>query len=212
MDLAAGETLSHYRLVEKIGEGGMGVVWKALDTKLNRHVAIKVLRTELTADPDRRRLFLREARAAAAVTHPNIVTIHEVDEAGGITFLAMELAEGKTLRSLIGRRPLPIQDALRIAAQIAEGLTRAHQARVVPRDLKPDNVIVERDQHPKILDFGLAKLFEQRDELSSSDLSLAGTLTEEMTWEGKILGTAAYMSPWTRAPTYSRSASCCTNW
>jgi serine/threonine protein kinase/tetratricopeptide (TPR) repeat protein len=190
-----GQTLSHYRLLETIGEGGMGVVWKALDIKLNRHVAIKVLPPELTADPDRRRRFLREARTAAAVTHPNIATIHEIDEVDGITFIAMELIQGKTLRAVIGGRPIPILDALSIAIEIAEGLTQAHQAGIVHRDLKPDNVMIGGDGHPKILDFGLAKLLEQRQEALRSQLSQEETRTEEMTREGKILGTAAYMSP-----------------
>jgi serine/threonine protein kinase len=134
--------LSHYRIVEKIGEGGMGVVWKALDTKLHRHIALKVLPPELIADPERRRRFQREARAAAAVPHPNIVTIYEIGEVDGVTFIAMELVEGRTLRSVLGGRPMPIPEALRIAAEIAEGLTRAHQHGIVHRDLKPDNLIL----------------------------------------------------------------------
>jgi serine/threonine protein kinase len=107
-EVQPGGVLSHYRLVEKIGEGGMGVVWKALDTTLNRHVALKLLPSELTGDPERQRRFLREARTAAAVTHPNIVTIYEVGEADGVTFLSMELVEGRALRSVIGGRPMPI--------------------------------------------------------------------------------------------------------
>ena len=129
-----GDVLAHYRLVEKIGEGGMGVVWKALDTRLNRHVALKLLRPELTADPERYRRFLREARTAAAVTHPNIVTIHEVDEAAGTTFLCMELVEGRTLRAAISGRPLAIPEALRIAAEVADGLARAHRDGIIHRD------------------------------------------------------------------------------
>ncbi|HET7237951.1 MAG TPA: serine/threonine-protein kinase, partial [Terrimicrobiaceae bacterium] len=149
--------LSHYRLVTKIGEGGMGVVWKALDTNLNRHIALKLLPEALTADPDRRRRFVREARTAAGVTHPNIVTIHEIDEVDGVTLIAMELVEGRSLRSVIGSRPIPIPKALRIAAEIAEGLARAHQDHIVHRDLKPENVILGSDGHSRILDFGLAK-------------------------------------------------------
>ena len=187
--------LSHYRLVEKIGEGGMGVVWKALDTRLDRHIALKLLPPELTADPERQRRFLREARSAAAVTHPNIVTIHEIDEAGGITFIAMELVEGRSLRTVIGGQPIPIPEALRIATGIAEGLARAHQDRIVHRDLKPENVILGSDGRPRILDFGLAKLVEHQQEALRSQLSLEKTRTGEMTREGKILGTPAYMSP-----------------
>jgi TolB-like protein/tetratricopeptide (TPR) repeat protein len=190
-----GQTLSHYRLVKKIGEGGMGVVWKALDTRLNRHVAIKVLPTELTADAERRRRFLREARTAAAVTHLNIVTIYEIDEADGVTFIAMELVEGRTLRSMIGGRPLPIPEALRLATGIAEGLARAHGARIVHRDLKPENVIIGADDHPRILDFGLAKLVEQQHDALRSQLSRDETRTEEMPRAGAVLGTPAYMAP-----------------
>ncbi len=117
-----GQKLSHYRLVEKIGEGGMGVVWKARDEKLRRDVALKVLPAKLVEDPERRRRLLREARSAAAINHPNIATVHEVDEADGTVFIAMELVEGKTLRSLLGGKPLAIPEALRIATEIAEGL------------------------------------------------------------------------------------------
>ena len=186
--------LSHYRLLEKIGEGGMGVIWKTLDTKLNRHTALKVLPPELTADPERRRRLLREARAAAAVTHPNIATIYEVGEFDGITFISMELVEGRTLRSVIAGRPMTIGEALRLGAEIAEGLARAHQAGIVHRDLKPDNIMVGADGRPKILDFGLAKLVEQREALLSQ-LSQQDTRVEEMTREGTIFGTTAYMSP-----------------
>ncbi len=187
--------LSHYRLLEKIGEGGMGVIWKALDTRLGRHTALKVLPPELTADPERRRRLLREARTAAAVTHPNIATIYEVGEFDGITFISMELVEGRTLRAVIGGRPLPIAEALRLGAEIAEGLARAHHAAIVHRDLKPDNIIIGADGRPKILDFGLAKLVERQQEALRSQLSQQVTRTEDVTREGTILGTAAYMSP-----------------
>ncbi len=186
--------LSHYRLVEKIGEGGMGVVWKAHDDKLRRDVALKVLPSKLVGDPERRRRFLREARTAAAVTHPNIAVVHEVDEADGVTFIAMELLEGKNLRALMAGASLPISDALDIAVGIAQGLVHAHRSRIVHRDLKPENVIVGSDRQVKILDFGLAKIHEER-EARQSQLSQAETVTEEMTREGRILGTPAYMSP-----------------
>ena len=190
-----GDVLAHYRLVEKIGEGGMGVVWKALDTRLDRHVALKLLRPELTADPERYRRFLREARTAAAVTHPNIVTIHEVDEAAGTTFLCMELVEGRTLRAAISGRPLAIPEALRIAAEVADGLARAHRDGIIHRDLKPENVILDVDGNAKILDFGLAKLVESRRQSLSATLSEEETRSVELTGTGVILGTAAYMSP-----------------
>ena len=195
MKALPGQMLSHYRLLEKIGEGGMGVIWKALDTRLSRHAALKVLPPELTADPERRRRLLREARTAAAVTHPNIATIYEVGEFEGTTYIAMELVEGRTLRSVMGGRPMPIQEALGLAAGIAEGLARAHQAGIVHRDLKPDNIIIGAGGHPKILDFGLAKLVEQQREILLSQASQQETVTGDLTREGTILGTPAYMSP-----------------
>jgi eukaryotic-like serine/threonine-protein kinase len=195
MPVQPNRVLSHYRLVEKIGEGGMGVVWKALDTKLNRHIALKLLPGALTADPERRRRFVREARTAAAVTHLNIVTIYEIDESDGVTFIAMELVEGRSLASVIGSQPIPIPEALRIATEIAEGLARAHQDHIVHRDLKPENIIIGVDGHPRILDFGLAKLVEHQHEALRSQLSRNETRTEELTREGRILGTPAYMSP-----------------
>jgi len=195
LSLAAGREFSHYRLVEKIGEGGMGVVWKALDTRLDRHIAVKVLPPELTADDERRRRFLREARTAAAVTHPNIVTIHEIDEADGFTFIAMELVEGRTLRAVIGTDPLQIPEAVRIATGIAAGLARAHRARIVHRDLKPDNVVIGTDGRPRILDFGLAKLVEQRQKTLRTHLSRRHSGGPRLTVEGTLLGTSAYMSP-----------------
>ena len=190
-----GKTLSHFRILAEIGKGGMGVVYKARDEKLRRDVALKVLPPELVGDEERRARFLREARAAAAINHPNIATIHEVDEADGVIFIAMELVEGKTLRSLIRGRSLHIPDALKIATGIAAGLAEAHKAGVVHRDLKPENIIVRENHQPKILDFGLAKLLEERKEVRPSKLTQADTLTQEMTREGQILGTAAYMSP-----------------
>src|SRR5713101_6459868 len=168
MPVEPGQMLSHYRLVEKIGEGGMGIVYRARDEKLRRHVARKVLPPELVADKERRRRFLQEARAAAAVSHPNIATIYEVDEAGGVIFIAMELVEGKTLRCFLRGHPLSIPEAASIATEIAEGLAHAHKARVIHRDLKPENVIVGPEQQVKILDFGLAKLLEDREGLSGS--------------------------------------------
>ena len=197
-----GTTLSHFRILANLGEGGMGVVYRAEDEKLRRPVALKVLPPDLVANEERRLRFLREARAAAAVTHPNIATIYEVGEAPdptghgpGIVFIAMELVEGKTLRELIGGRALPLKEAVRLACEVAEGLAQAHQAQVVHRDLKPDNVVVTAAGHPKILDFGLAKLLQEPGEERQADLSRLATISGEMTREGKIFGTAAYMSP-----------------
>ena len=187
--------LSHYRLVEKIGAGGMGVVYRAHDTRLKRDVAIKVLSPQLISDPQLRRRFRREAQAAAAVTHSNIATIHEIDEANGVTFIVMELVDGRSLRSLIRDGPLPINDVVRIASELAEGLARAHEARIVHRDLKPDNVLLASDRHVKILDFGLAKLLEDRNAAQHAAASQVPTGTDEVTRQGQIVGTPSYMSP-----------------
>jgi TolB-like protein/Flp pilus assembly protein TadD/tRNA A-37 threonylcarbamoyl transferase component Bud32 len=190
--------LSHYRLVEKIGEGGMGIVWKALDTELNRHVAVKILPPELTADAERRLRFKREAQAAAALNHPHIATIHEVGEHEGSPFLVMELVEGKSLRALVHRRPLPLEEWLRLALPIAQALAHAHQNGVVHRDLKPENVLVTSDGQVKLLDFGLAKLLhpEKLPEASAREVSTRlETISRELTRAGKVLGTVAYMSP-----------------
>ncbi len=197
-----GRNLSHFRIVAKIGEGGMGVVYRAEDEKLRRPVAIKVLPPDLTGDEERRMRFLREARAAAAVIHPNIAAIHEIDEADGIVFIAMELVEGRTLRQLMGGRPLSVKEALGVATQTADALARAHQAQVIHRDLKPENVVVSGDGRVKLLDFGLAKLPEKGRSpegrggaAPDADPSRLDTISGEMTREGRIFGTAAYMSP-----------------
>ena len=170
----------------------MGVVYRATDERLRRTVALKVLPEALARDDERRRRPLREARAAAAVTHPNIATVHDVGEADGRVFIAMEYVEGPTLRARLADGALAAPAALRIALQIARGLAKAHQANVVHRDLKPDNVIVG-ENHVKILDFGLAKL---RDEDAATPSALEHQETEtELTRQGKVLGTPAYMSP-----------------
>ncbi|MEE8184120.1 MAG: serine/threonine-protein kinase, partial [Acidobacteriota bacterium] len=168
-----GKTLSHFRILSQIGKGGMGVVYRARDERLRRDVAIKILPAELVSNEERRRRFLREARAAAAVNHPNIATIHEIDEADGVVFIAMELVEGKTLRKRLREGSIPLSEVTRVASGIAEGLARAHQARIIHRDLKPENIIIGPGGHPKILDFGLAKVLEVQEEGSRSDLSQA---------------------------------------
>ena len=189
-----GKQLSHFRIVEKIGEGGMGVVYRAEDQKLGRHVALKVMRPEFVANEERRRRFIREARTAASVTHPNIVTVHEIDEVDGITFIAMELLDGKGLGVHLGGRALASDDAIRIAVDVAEGLAQAHAAGVVHRDLKPDNVIVGPGQQITILDFGLAKLHDEARSTGASDTDVQ-TASLDATRDGRILGTVAYMSP-----------------
>ncbi len=156
----AGRTISHYRVVEEISRGGMGIVYRATDTRLNRDVALKVLPAELTTDPDRRDRFIREARAASALEHPNIAVIHDVGDEDGVSFIAMELVRGDKLsdaisKGIVARSP---SRAIDIATQIAEALSRAHSQGVVHRDLKPANVMLTEDGNAKVIDFGLAKL------------------------------------------------------
>ena len=158
-----GRTLSHFEVLEKLGEGGMGVVYKARDTQLNRFVALKLLPSDKIADPERRRRFIQEARAASSLSHPNIVTIYEISQVDGADFIAMEFVAGLTLDQSIPRNGMKLTEALRIAVQVADGLARAHAGGIVHRDLKPSNIIIataEGRRRPivKILDFGPAKL------------------------------------------------------
>jgi Tol biopolymer transport system component/predicted Ser/Thr protein kinase len=186
-----GKTVSHYRILEKLGGGGMGVVYKAEDTKLGRTVALKVLPPERVADPNRKRRFVQEARAASALNHPNIITIYDIDEAEGVHYIAMEYVEGKTLDRLIARHGLRVNEALKYAVQMATALAKAHSAGIVHRDLKPTNVMVTDDGLVKVLDFGLAMLTEAA---PTGDAETAVTL-EPTTEEGTIVGTVGYMSP-----------------
>ena len=186
-----GQRVAHYQILEKLGQGGMGVVYKARDTHLDRFVALKVLPRERVADADRRRRFVQEAKAASALNHPNIVTIHDIDDASGVHFIAMEYVAGKALSELIGRKGLRPIDALEYAVQIAGALAKAHAAGIIHRDLKPSNIMVGEDGQVKVLDFGLAKLTEAGG-LAEDDPTR--TLKAE-TAEGTILGTVAYMSP-----------------
>jgi len=186
-----GKTLSHYRIVEKVGAGGMGEVYRATDTRLGRDVAVKMLPEEFARDPERLARFEREARLLAALNHPHIAAIHGLEEADGVRFLAMEMVPGVTLAERIAEGPLPVEEALRIATQIAEALEAAHEKGIVHRDLKPANVKVTPEGRVKVLDFGLAKAFEA--EGAADDRS--PTLTAAATRAGVVLGTAAYMSP-----------------
>ncbi len=192
MTLRLGQMLSRYKLLEQIGEGGMGVIFRAMDGRLNRQVAIKVLHPHLTAEPGRRERFVREAHAAGALTHPYIATVHEVDEADGLTFIVMEFVEGRTLRSLIKEGPVAPAAAARLGCEIAEGLGHAHATGIVHRDLKPENIVVRPDNHPKILDFGVAKVLHEEAFAGDSPL---GSKSDPLTREGRILGTVGYMSP-----------------
>jgi serine/threonine protein kinase/Tol biopolymer transport system component len=186
-----GQTISHYRILEKLGGGGMGVVYKAEDTKLGRTIALKVLPPERVADPNRKRRFIQEARAASALNHPNIITIYDIDEAEGVHFIAMEYVAGKTLERLITRHGLGLNEALKYAVQMAAALAKAHSAGIVHRDLKPTNVMVTDDGLVKVLDFGLAKLTEAVPTGEAETVATVGPTTEE----GTIVGTVGYMSP-----------------
>ncbi len=188
-----GQTLSHYKVIEKIGQGGMGEVYRAEDTNLSREVAIKVLPEQFTQDPQRLARFEREAKLLASLNHPNIAAIHSFEHSDDTHFLVLELVPGETLAERVAKGPVPVEEALEICRQIAEGVEAAHEKGVIHRDLKPANVKVTPEGKVKILDFGLAKAFEA--ETPVTDISQSPTLTEEMTRAGVILGTAAYMSP-----------------
>jgi tRNA A-37 threonylcarbamoyl transferase component Bud32 len=191
-----GKELKHFKIEKLLGKGGMGVVYRARDVRLDRPVALKVLRADLTANPDRRRRFLQEAKAASAVTHPSIAQIYDVDEIEGTTFIAMEFVEGQTVSQLIDKRELDLIGSVEIALQVAEGLSKAHEANIVHRDIKSDNIMVTRDGHAKLLDFGLAKLLDPVAADEESDVQdLKETETFAHTSPGTVMGTAAYMSP-----------------
>ena len=187
-------TIAHYRIIEPIGAGGMGAVYKAYDKKLHRIVALKLLPPEYISQQDRRRRFLQEARAASALNHPHILTVYEIGEDDGKPYIAMEYVEGETLRQKIRSRALQIKETLEIAIQIAEGLAKAHEAGIIHRDLKPENLMIRRDGYAKILDFGLAKLVAQRELALAAD-SGQKTLIKVETEAGTLLGTVNYMSP-----------------
>ena len=190
-----GDRIKHYEIEKLLGKGGMGVVYLARDVRLDRPVAFKVLKPELTSDPDRRRRFLREAQAASAVTHPAIAQIYDVDEEGETIFIAMEFVEGRTVRQLITDQELDLSAAVEIALQVSEGLGRAHAKGIVHRDIKSDNIMVTPDGHAKILDFGLAKLLDPSAGQTSDGQDPAEMETVAQTQLGTVMGTIAYMSP-----------------
>ncbi|MGB3564785.1 MAG: serine/threonine-protein kinase, partial [Thermoanaerobaculia bacterium] len=185
-----GKTLSHFKILDKLGEGGMGAVYLAEDLELNRQVALKVLPAEMASDPERLSRFEREAKAVAALNHPNIVTIYSVEEADQVRFISMELVKGKSLEQMIGPRGLPVEQFFTIAAPLADALSAAHQSGITHRDLKPANIMVTDEGRVKVLDFGLAKL--QTVDPGAADPDLP---TQALTQEGMVMGTVPYMSP-----------------
>src|SRR5262245_47211368 len=190
-----GRKLSHYMLLEELHRGEVQIVFRARDDKLNREVALKVLPPELVQEPERRQRFVTEAKASASLEHPHIGVIHEIDEAGGVVFIAVELLKGPSLASRLAEGPLPLPEAVRIGTGVASALAYAHEHGIVHRDVKPSNVMLTEEGHPKLIDFGLAKLLDVE---QSPFLSQAGEdelPLQSVTREGLIQGTVPFMSP-----------------
>src|SRR5882724_6613148 len=196
MELSEDSILSHYRIVSKIGAGGMGEVYLAQDTKLDRKVAIKFLNEEFSKDADKLNRFVQEAKAASALNHPNILTVYEIGEVDGKNYIATELIDGQTLREHLSQKDsLQLNAILKIGVQVSEALSAAHQAGIIHRDIKPENIMLRKDGYAKVLDFGLAKLSEPAAVATGSAGSEDATRVRVNTTPGMVMGTVSYMSP-----------------